>query len=419
MSEVLGSASLVLAAWLVAGALSVAGALTYAELGARLPSAGGEYAYLRTAYGRLPAFMYGWMRFWIGSPGSIASFAVGAVVFLGQSLVDLSAFPGGAAGLAVLFIASLTGLNLATVTLGSGVQTGLTVLKVFAIVGLAVVLFALGRAPDAPALARAALPPEAGFSAFMTAVLAALWAFDGWNNLPMVGGEVKNPGRNIPLALVAGMALCTALYLLADRAYFAVLDVGEVAAASSKDHPVATAALEAAVGVASPVGVHIVSIMTLIFTVSALGAMTGSILTGARVPYAMARDGLFPASLARVSQRARVPAVSIALQGLVASILAVSGTFDQLTDAVVFASWIFYGLTAGAVFRLRKLGLGEATVFRVPLYPFLPIVFILLAIVLLINTILTAPGLTAIGLGVMALGLPVYLWMGRRRAGEP
>ncbi len=415
MAEVLGTGALVLAAWLVAGALSVAGALTYAELGARLPSAGGEYAYLHTAYGRLPAFMYGWMRFWIGSPGSIASFAVGAVVFLGQSIVDVSVIPGGASGLAVLFIASLTALNLATVTLGSGVQTGLTVLKVFAIVALAVVLFALGRAPDAPVLARAPLP-EAGFSAFVTAVLAALWAFDGWNNLPMVGSEVKNPGRNIPLALVAGMALCTALYLLADRAYFAVLDVAEVAAASSKDHPVATAALEAAVGVASPIGVHVVSIMTLVFTVSALGAMTGSILTGARVPYAMARDGLFPASLARISQRARVPAVSIAVQGLVASILAVSGTFDQLTDAVVFASWIFYGLTAGAVFRLRKRGIGEATVFRVPLYPFLPIVFIVLAIVLLINTIITAPGLTAIGLGVMALGLPVYVWMGRSQA---
>ncbi|MFO0746120.1 MAG: amino acid permease [Myxococcota bacterium] len=418
MAEAVGSSALVLGAWLVAGALSMAGALTYAELGARLPHAGGEYAYLKTAYGPLPAFMYGWMRFWIGSPGSIASFAVGTTVFLAQPSafgIDVEAFPGGASGLAVLIIAVLTGVNLLAVGFGAGVQTGLTVLKVVAVVGLGVALFALGRAPDAPVLPTAPLG-VAGFSTFVTAVLAALWAFDGWNNLPMVGSEVRRPRRNIPLALVVGMLLVTALYLVADRAYFAVLTPGEVAAASSKAHPVASEALRAAVGTGSSLGDSLVSLMTLVFVVSALGAMTGSILTGARVPYAMAKDGLFFPAFARVSAAARVPAVSIAVQGLVSAILAVSGTFDQLTDAVVFASWIFYGLTAGALFRLRRRGIGGPTrdlPFRVPLYPVLPIVFIALAAVLLVNTIVTAPVLTALGLGVMLIGLPVYAWLRR------
>lgn len=416
MAAEVGSSALVLAAWLVAGALSIAGALTYAELGARLPNAGGEYSYLAVAYGRFPAFMFGWMRFWIGSPGSIASFAVGAVTFMAQA-VDVEAFPGGASGLAVFLIAALTALNLVAVGLGAGVQTGLTLLKVVAIVALGVALLALGRAPDAPTLPTTTLP-TAGFSAFVAAVLAALWAFDGWNNLPMVGSEVSRPARNIPLALIVGMALVTALYLLADRSYFAVLSPAEVAAASSKAHPVATEALRAAVGESSALGANLVTVMSVVFVVSALGAMTGSILTGARVPYAMARDGLFFGAFAKVSPRARVPAVSIVTQGVVASVLALSGTFDQLTDAVVFASWIFYGLTAGAVFRLRRRGIGDASAaYRVPLYPLLPIVFMALAAVLLVQTIVDAPGLTALGLGVMVAGVPLYLWLRRPAAG--
>jgi APA family basic amino acid/polyamine antiporter len=414
MAESLGDATFVLLAWVAAALLSLAGALTYAELGARLPAAGGEYAYLRAAYGPMPAFLYGWMRFLIGSPGSIASFAVGATTFLAQSL-DVGAFPGGPSGLAVALIASLTALNLATLGLGATFQTGLTALKLLAIVGLAVALLALGRAPDAPPMATVATG-TVGFSAFVTAVLAALWAFDGWNNMPMIGSEIAHPRRNIPLALIAGMGLCVVVYLLADRAYFSVLTVDEVAAASSRAHPVATAALEAALGERHGHDL-IIKTMTAIFVLSALGAMTGSILTGARVPFAMARDGLFFAHFGRVT-RGRVPGFSILMQGLIASILAVSGTFDQLTDAVVFASWIFYGLTAGALFKVRRAERlnGDAPAFRVPLYPVLPAVFIALTLVLLVNTIVTSPVLTALGLGVLALGLPVFLWLRRRAA---
>jgi APA family basic amino acid/polyamine antiporter len=410
MAAQVGSTEAVLAAWIVAGLLSVAGALTYAELGARLPRAGGEYVYLREAYGRFPAFMFGWMRFWIGSPGSIAAFAVAAAEFLG-AVVPLEAFPFGPTGLAVTLIATLTTVNVAAVSFGAGVQTALTAIKVLAIVALGATLFALGRSSDA-APAQVPVAPG-GFSAFVSAVLAALWAFDGWNNLAMVGGEVKNPRRTIPLALMAGMAIVGALYLFADRAYFHVLSVGEAAASAQPGAPpVATAALGAAAG---PVAVTLVS---LAFVVSALGAMAGSILTGARVPYAMAKDGLFASALARISPRTQVPAVAVVVLGVVSSLLAISGSFDQLTDSVVFAAWIFYGMGAGALLRLRRRTPPEPGAFSVPLYPVLPIVFIALAGVLLVNTVVTAPHLTALGLGVLGLGLPVYVWV-RRRAGEP
>jgi len=423
MAAALGSSALVLLAWIAAGLLSLAGALTYAELGARHPRAGGEYVYLKEAYGPLPAFLYGWMRFWIGSPGSIAAFGVGSATFLAAVTNVEADYPGGVAGLAVTLVVALTLVNLLAVSLSSGFQTFLTILKVIAVLGLGVTLLVLGRepgtiAPGGPGAAPVADVGGPGFAAFMVAVLAALWAFDGWNNMPMVAGEVRRPERNIPLALALGMALVAALYLIADRAYFSVLTVEEVAALAHKGAPpVATVALQvAAPGVG---GEPVVRFMSLVFVVSALGAMTGSILTGARVPYAMAADGLFHRSFARVSQ-ARVPAVSVAVQGAVAATLAASGTFDQLTNAVVFASWIFYGMCAGALFVLRRReraaagGAGPRPGgYRVPLYPVLPIVFIAVAAVLLVVTVIEMPVLSAVGLGVIAAGVPVYVWLVR------
>lgn len=414
MADALGSSLLVFAAWIVAGCLSVAGALTYAELGARLPRAGGEYVYLKEAYGSLPAFLFGWMRFWIGSPGSIAAYGVGSAMFLAK-IAPVADYPGGAAGLAVTLVVSLTLLNLLTVTIGSGFQTFLTILKVVAVLGLGIGLFVLGRDPSWVPPATTAIA-EPGFGAFMIAVLAALWAYDGWNNMPMVAGEVKHPQRNIPLALGVGMAIVAALYVLADRAYFSVLSVEEIAALAEKGSlPVATTALMAAAPGGG--GELALTLMSIVFVVSALGGMTGSILTGARVPYAMASDGLFHRSFARVSVRERVPAVSIAVQGFVASVLAASGTFDQLTNAVVFASWIFYGMCAGALFVLRKrAGADEGGPrYRTPLYPALPIVFIAVAVVLLVVTVVEMPELSALGLGVLALGVPVFWWMTRAR----
>lgn len=411
MAQGAGSELLVLCAWIVAGLLSLAGALTYAELGALMPEAGGEYVYLREAYGRLPAFLYGWMRFFIGSAGSIAAYAVGSATFL-AAVVDLSAYPGERAGLAVTFIAIFTATNCLAVTIGARLQAALTLIKVLAIAGLCGVLLVLGDRP-APS------SPEPGFQgalAFSTAVLAALWAFDGWNNLVMVGGEIKDPQRNLPRSLLLGMLIVGALYMLSNTAYFAALDFHGVAASYSsaqKDAlPVATNALAAVThGSAAPI-----AIVSLLFVTSALGAMNGSILTGSRVPYALARDGLFPRALAALSSR-HVPVAAVLSQGFVAIVLALSGTFDQLTDAVVFASWIFYGLCTGAVFILRRrlAKTGARPPYRAPFYPLLPAAFIAVTGWLLVNTVLSMPELTALGLGIIALGVPVYLFFVRRR----
>lgn len=417
MAQGAGSEGLVLVAWIVAALLSLAGALTYAELGALMPDAGGEYVYLREAYGSLPAFLYGWMRFFIGSAGSVAAYAVGASAFL-ASIVDVRVLPGGETAVAVFFIVLFTLSNCLAVTFGAALQIGLTALKVLAVLGLSLVLLVLGDAPTSSVAA----PGFLGLPTFATAVLAALWAFDGWNNLAMVGGEIKDPKKNLPRALIFGMGLVTALYLLSNSAYFHALDFDAVAASRSSAHrdalPVAANALSAATGSGLAVGV-----VSVLFIISALGAMNGSIMTGARVPYALASDGLFPKRLARLSAR-EVPVGAVLAQGAVALVLALSGTFDQLTDAVVFASWIFYGLCTGAVFILRRrlrtrpaeAGLpedrrasGETPRFKTPLYPVLPIVFILVTLVLLVSTVASMPELTALGLGIIALGVPVHL----------
>jgi len=246
MAQGAGSEALVLLAWVVAGLLSLTGALTYAELGALMPEAGGEYVYLREAYGRLPAFLYGWMRFFIGSAGSIAAYAVGSATFT-SALLEVSSYPGGKPGLAATFIAIFTLSNCLAVTFGARLQAVLTGLKVLAIAGLCGVLFTLGDAP-APTVTE---PGFHGIAAFSTAVLAALWAFDGWNNLAMVGGEIKDPQRNLPRALILGMALVGALYLASNAAYFHALDLHQVAASHSSLHPdalpVATNALAAVI----------------------------------------------------------------------------------------------------------------------------------------------------------------------------
>lgn len=412
MAQSVGSTALVFAAWVVAALLSLAGALTYAELGARLPHAGGEYVYLREAYGRPVAFLYGWMRFWVASPGSIAVFAVAAAKFLAAA-APLGNAPETQTVFALGFIAFFTATNCMAVTFGARLQTALTIFKVVIIAGLGAVLLLVGGPAATATPVATAPPPDFDLSAFGTAVIAALWAFDGWNNLAMVGGEIRQPRRNIPRALILGMALVTALYLLANWAYFHVLGIADVASAYSSAHrdalPVATKGLLVALGPESSWAASAVGIVSVLLVVSALGAMNGSIMTGARVPFAMARDRLVPAALGRVSRHGGSPVAAVLAQGVVAAILAISGTFDQLTDAVVFASWIFYAMCAGAVFRFRRRGGTTPDTFLTPLYPVLPIVFIAVAGLLLVNTIAADPALSLLGLGIIALGIPVYL----------
>jgi APA family basic amino acid/polyamine antiporter len=407
MAAAVGSPVAVLAALFAAGALSFFGALAYAELGAMFPQAGGEYVYLREAWGPRIGFLYGWTRFWIGTPGSIASYAVGAAVFT-DGLVPL----GGELahkGVAIGLIAVFTVINCLTVAFGGRVQSIMTGLKIALIVGLAALVF-LGAPGDWSRLGGG--HATWGVSAFGAAMIAGLWATDGWNNLPMAAGEVRDPTRVIPRALVVGMLIVLSLYGVVFVAYFYALPLDAVVTAHTDAHPQAVATY-AAMTVLGTTGV---AVMSAAFVLSALGAMNGSILTSARVPYAMARDGLFFRRLAAVSPRTHVPVVAVIVQGAWACVLASSGSFDQLTDLVVFASWVFYALATAGVIVLRRRLPDAPRAFRVPGYPWLPVLFIATATALLIDTVWLSPLRSGLGLAFIAIGVPVYEVFRRRRA---
>lgn len=410
MSQALGSSGLVLLAWCAAGLLSLSGAFTYAEIGSRFPKAGGEYVYLREAYGKLPAFLFGWTRFWIASTGSVAAYGVGAATFL-SAVVDLKYF-GGKTTVALFFIALYTIANCLTVSFGGKIQAFMTSIKMLLILSIAIGV-AVSIAPGKGNLFPIHFESTATnpISAFGMAMLAALWAFDGWNNLPMAAGEVKNGTRNVPLALALGTLIVLVLYLLINVAYFHALPFNEVITSSSNQFPDALpVAAKAAQSFLGPVAATFLSIM---FVFSALGAMNGSILTGARVPYAMAKDGIFFHRFSQLNEKTHVPVFSVVIQGVWACVLALSGTFDQLTDSVVFSSWIFYGAVTYSIFLLRKRTDVPVASFRTWGYPYLPIVFLLSTVFLLINTVISSPKETAVGLVLISLGVPAYYYFKR------
>jgi basic amino acid/polyamine antiporter, APA family len=404
MAQQAGSAQWVLLAWAAAGALSLAGALTYAELGAMFPEAGGEYVYLREAYGSFFGYLYGWTRFWVGSPGSIAAYAVGAATFL-TGVFPVAAFGGGKV-IAITLIIVFTFLSCLKVRTGGNLQVALTALKVVLILGLAIAAFVVPATGSWATFASSPTSAFPGVSAFGLTVLAALWAYDGWNNLPMAAGEVSNPSRNIPRALIFGTLAVLAVYASINIAYFYALPFSEVATANSTQFPAAPAV---AAKVASTfLGDFSGALLAFAMTVSALSAMHGSILTGARVPFALAKDRLAPRQLADLNSAA-VPAKSVLVQGVWSCVLAMTGSFDQLTNSVVFASWIFYALNAGSVILLRRRHPERARPYRVPGFPVVPALFVVLSGLLLINTVASSPQDSALGLGLMALSAPSYL----------
>jgi APA family basic amino acid/polyamine antiporter len=407
MAQLGGSAVVVLAAWAVAGLLSLAGAMTYAELGGMFPHAGGEYVYLRKGYGPMMGYLYAWNRFWIATPGSIAAYAVGSATFLGPVLPEPLA--GHSVPLALGIIVVFTLINTLNVRSGGRLQTVLTILKVIMI--LAIGIGALAGPGDWSRVTTSGDWP--GFGSFGALVLAALWAFDGWNNLPMAAGEVRDPERNLPRAIVGGALGVLAIYALVNIGYFRALPFEEVVTASSTAYPDAPSVAQKAA--TQFLGGPAQALLAIAMTISAISAMNGSMLTGARVPYAAAKDGLAPAALGSLNE-ARVPAVAVLVQGALACVFALSARFDQLTDAVVFASWLFYALNAGSVLMLRKREPDRERPFRVPGFPIVPVVFVLLATLLLVNTVVTAPRPSALGLGMTALGAIVYLTVYRRRS---
>lgn len=428
MAQETGSASTVLLAWIAAGVLSMCGALTYAELGAMLPQAGGEYVYLRHAYGELAAFLFGWMRIVVAGTGSIAILGVGFATFLSAIIPFTTVWAssrfvllgqtinwqfGSKEVVAIAAIMFFAVINCLTVVVGGRVQSLLTILKLGGIAAVVLGVFFKSGTADWSHLTATTTGNSSGVAAFGLAMLAALWAYDGWNNMPMAAGEVKNPGRNVPFALIVGMTVVTLIYCAANLAYFYALPFGEVLSSNSTRYrdalPVATKAAQTVFGDSGG------RLISLAFIFSALGALNGSTLTGARVPYAMARDGVFFSRVAVVSAGTRVPVYALLLQAIWASVLAVSGTFDQLSDYVIFASWIFYGLVTSSVFVLRRKMPDAVRPYKTFGYPVVPFVFVAVAVWLVINTLMNRPLESIAGLVLIALGLPIYVYYRRTR----
>ncbi|HVF46823.1 MAG TPA: amino acid permease [Pyrinomonadaceae bacterium] len=436
-----GTPTWVIVAWIAAGLLSLAGALTYAELTAMKPHAAGPYVFLRDAYGRLSSFMFGWMQMFIARTGSQAGvavvFAIALNDYLGgglkQTLFQTSIF-GYAYEItslqliAVVMIAIFTTLNCLSVSMSGQIATVLTLVKIGLVlfVGLGAFIFVTGGGLENFSLAATGGTCEgvnesikfgsaeysflAGFGA---AMLAALWGYDGWDNLSFVAGEVKDPGRNIPIAIIGSTLIIIFLYVSVHVAYFYVLDPTAIASVS-KDSSVAMAVVSKFFG--GDLGSLATGVAVAIFTVglmlSSLGTLHTSILSASRIPYAMAKDGMMLETFEKLSIQA-VPINGVLFQGLWASILALSGSFDTLTDYVVFGSWIFYGLITSSIFIYRRKHPDLPRPYRAFGYPVVPVVFLLVTGWLLVTTMISSPVQSFIGIGLIVLGLPIYYLLNR------
>jgi APA family basic amino acid/polyamine antiporter len=396
-----GTPGSLFAVWVVGGLLSLAGALSLAELGAALPEAGGVYVYLREAYGKSFAFLYGWGMLVVIHSGSVATLAVAFGIYSGAFL---PLGPLERKLLAAAVVAVLTAVNVLGVRPGSAVQTLFTFTKLAGLVIIvASAVFARGVRPLTASLP---LPtPRTTVSSFGVALIGVLWAYEGWHMLSFTAGEVKNPARVLPRSFFLGTVLVVLAYLSANLAYLRVLTLPALA----QHQRVAATAMEILAG---PRGRLFVSALILC---SIFGALNGTILTGPRAYFAMARDGVFFSSVGRVHPRFHTPAVAVLLQGALSIVLAVSGTYEQLFTYVIFSAWIFYGAAVMAVLVLRRQRPSLERPYRIWGSPFLPIVFALAALGIVVNTMLTKPRESGFGLGIILLGLPIYFAWRRRK----
>ena len=403
LRQVEGAVGLAMLVWLIGGILSLLGALTYGELAARSPKAGGIYVYIRDCFSPLPAFLYGWTLFLVISSGSIATLAVAFSAYLGE-IVPLT--PPLSKVIAVAMIAIVTLVNVIGTRESADLQNWTTAIKVAAILIMSAVLLWLGRGFSG--IGVTLLPTETGAPlafGFGLAMIGVLWAYEGWQYVTFSAGETINAQRNFPKALLIGSSTLIGIYLLANLAYLNALGPARAAQTNS----IAAAALTAVVG---PWASKLVALAILI---SIFSAANGIALTAPRVYYAMARDGLFFHRLSEVHPRFRTPAFAVLAGSAWACVLAATGTFEQLLTYVVFSGWLFYALGAASIFIYRRRRPDVEIPYRVPGYPWTPLLFILAAAALVINTLVAQPTRAAAGLGVVLLGAPAYLiWRSRK-----
>jgi APA family basic amino acid/polyamine antiporter len=420
MMKAVGSAKLVYLAWVVGGLLSFAGALTYAELGAMKPQAGGEYVYVRDGYGPLGGFLYGWTWFVIAKPASVATIVTGLVRILGtfsvfsffSSNVLTAPFAVSWGQLVAIAAAILISfLNYLGIKKAGEFQVVFTLLKVAIILGIVFVCFSgMGDVPGRgwSNFAGTFAGAKGGIAGFMAALVAALWAYDGWNDLNMVAGEVRRPERNIPMALIAGVATVGLLYVLVNAGVQYVLPANAIAASPRP-------ASDAVALIMGRMGAGIVSAG---MAVSMLVTLNGTIMSGARVPFAMARDGYFFKALAEVHPRFHTPSVAIVVQAALSILLLLLGAnFRQLFSLAIFAEWLFYMIAASTVFVFRWREPRTARPYRMWAYPVVPAVFVAVAAALLGYTFWNDRPNSYYGVLVILAGIPVFAYFSflRRR----
>ena len=426
MAKSIPSTGLILLAWIVGGLLTLAGALTYAELGAAMPEAGGQYVYLREAYGPIFGFLFGWIVFLVYMTGGIAGLAVAFAEYFGgffpslsnQSIIFSTTVPifngvfhyslSMGQIVAVAAILLLSACNYVGVAFGKTIQNVFTVVKIGIVIAFIILGFAIGKGTPFNFSLR---PEVSGLSigqliiGFGLSLVAVSWAFDGWNNVNFVAGEIRNPKRNLPLALILGTLGLTVLYVLTNIIYLYALPMNEITG-------VVRIAEKSSVALFGGTAAVFISIAVLI---SVFGALNGSILAGPRVYYAMAKDKVFFQRVARVHPRFRTPSFAIVIQAVWSCVLAMSGTFEQIITFVIFVSVGFWIAAAASVFTLRKKRPDLPRPYKTWGYPVVPVLFIVASAGILINTLLEKPAESLAGVGLTLIGIPVYYYWKRKK----
>ena len=392
------SSSLFFMVWILGGIVSLFGALSVAELGAAMPKAGGQYVYLNEAYGPVWGYLYGWSAVAVINTASMAAVGVAFAEYLKffYTISDLAVKE-----IAIFSIILLTIINIVDVKSGARFQNIFTFAKLGAILGVILLgLFLEGGSTQNFSPLFTDRPPLSLIGPLGLAMVAVLWTFDGWIFVTYVAGEVKNPERNIPLSLIFCMVIVVSVYIALNTVLVYVLGFDQMIGSE----------LVMADAASKFIGGKGAAIVTIIILISLIGANNGFILTSARINYAMARDNRFFKQAAFIHPKFQSPANALIIQCIWACILTFSGTFNQLITYIIFASWIFYGMSAGAVIILRKKKPDMDRPYKTPFYPWIPIIFILFAIFLTVNTILEAPRDAAIGTGIILAGLPLYYY---------
>lgn len=394
----LTSATSILSVWIFAGVASFFGALACAELGAAMPSTGGQYVFLREAYGPLAGFLCGWSMFLVARTAQVAWLAVTFSLYVSY-FVPLSPVASKLLGIGAIILFAT--INYRGVSAGALVQKSFTAAKVL---GLLIIIGSALFFHGSTRTAEATAPAEFSLSHFGVALIACMLAYDGWILVSYVAGEIKRPERNVLLALAGGVAACIVIYMLANLAYVHVLSIPEIAAS---DHVGASAAER----VLGPAGGTLVAVIILL---SIIGTLNGCFLTSPRVYFAQARDGLFFSKFAEVHPRFKTPAFSIVAQAAWSIVLLLSGTYETLADYAMFALWIFYGLMVLGVMVLRRTRPELPRPYRMWGYPITPLLFLAVTVYFVGNTLLTRPGPSLAGLGLIATGVPVYFFWRKR-----